>query len=211
MKIFLNTDDILEIESCSSFLGLDGVYINTKNIKKSHYKDLIKNISNKTAGTVFAYVFASSYDKIIEEGTAISEINKNVCITLPMMPSAIKAVEHFASKSIQVNITSIFTAAQGILAAKAGANFITPMFNKADEYGINAAELAKDLRMIVDNYIDFSTQINFSSVKTQQQASYLAKFGIDCITITPALFKQLYKHPYTDKSIGFYIDRYENS
>ena len=145
---------------------------------------------------------------MLKEGKALARIAKNVTIKVPLTLEGLKACKALTSEGTMVNVTLCFSATQALLAAKAGATFVSPFIGRLDDIGLDGMELIKEIRVIFDNYPDLSTDILAASIRTVNHVKDAAMIGTDVATIPPAILKQLVKHPLTDKGIEiFLIDR----
>lgn len=206
MKFFVDTADVDEIRELADTGLLDGVTTNPSLILKSG-RDIIevtKEICGLTDGPVSAEVTAMDYDGMMKEAAILSKIASNVCIKLPLTMDGLKACKALTSEGHQTNVTLCFSANQALLAAKAGATYISPFIGRLDDMGIDGMELIEDIRTIYDNY-GFETQILAASIRTVNHVKDAALAGADVSTIPPSTLKALVKHPLTDKGLDAFM------
>ena len=208
MKFFADTAEIADIKELAAFGLLDGVTTNPSLIAKSgrDFKEVTKEICGIVDGPVSAEVVALDYDGMMREAAILRKIADNVCIKVPMTLDGLKACKALTGDGSMVNVTLCFSANQALLAAKAGATFISPFVGRHDDNGFDGMELIGDIRLIYDNY-DFRTEILVASVRHGIHVLQAAKIGADVMTAPPAVIKGLVKHVLTDKGIeGFLAD-----
>ncbi|OFW81291.1 MAG: fructose-6-phosphate aldolase [Alphaproteobacteria bacterium RIFCSPLOWO2_01_FULL_40_26] len=207
MKFFIDSAEISEIRELASYGLLDGVTTNPSLIAKSgrKFKEVIAEICAVVDGPVSAEVAATDYDGMIREGEILSKIAKNVCIKLPLTMDGLKACKYFSSKGIQTNVTLCFSAAQAILAAKAGATFISPFVGRLDDIGQDGLSLIEEICAIYANYPNFKTEILVASVRHPIHITIAAKMGAHVATIPGKILKQLASHPLTDKGLETFV------
>ena len=207
MKFFVDTADVAEIKDLAATGLLDGVTTNPSLVAKSggDFKEIIKEICAIVPGPVSAEVAATDYDGMMKEAKVLTRIAKNVTIKVPLTMDGLKACKALTSDGTMVNVTLCFSATQALLAAKAGATFVSPFIGRLDDIGLNGMDLIKEIRMIYDNYPDLSTDILAASIRTINHVKEAAMIGADVATIPPSILKQLVKHPLTDKGIEIFI------
>src|SRR3989338_1303354 len=207
MKFFIDSAEISEIRELASYGLLDGVTTNPSLIAKSgrKFKEVIAEICAVVDGPVSAEVAATDYDGMIRDGEILSKIAKNVCIKLPLTMDGLKACKYFSSKGIQTNVTLCFSAAQAILAAKAGATFISPFVGRLDDIGQDGLSLIEEICAIYANYPNFKTEILVASVRHPIHITIAAKMGAHVATIPGKILKQLASHPLTDKGLETFV------
>ncbi|ABS13819.1 MULTISPECIES: fructose-6-phosphate aldolase [Brucella/Ochrobactrum group] len=206
MKFFVDTADVKEIRELNDLGLVDGVTTNPSLILKSG-RDIIevtKEICNIVKGPVSAEVAATEYEQMMKEAAVIAKIADNICIKLPVTLDGLKACKALSSDGHKVNMTLCFSANQALLAAKAGATFISPFIGRLDDTGINGMELIAEIRTIYDNY-DYRTEILAASVRTVNHVKEAALIGADVVTAPPATLKALVKHPLTDKGLETFL------
>ena len=206
MKFFVDTADIKEIKELNDLGLLDGVTTNPSLILKSGGKiaEVTKQICDIVDGPVSAEVTATEYSEMMKEAKALAKIADNVCIKVPLTLDGLKACRAIRSEGRLVNVTLCFSANQALLAAKAGASFISPFIGRIDDIGIDGMELISEIRTIYDNY-DFKTEILAASIRTVNHVKQAALIGADVVTVPPATLKALVKHPLTDKGLEAFL------
>ncbi|MEO1141336.1 MAG: fructose-6-phosphate aldolase [Pseudomonadota bacterium] len=206
MKFFVDTADVDEIRELADTGLLDGVTTNPSLILKSgrDILEVTKEICELVDGPVSAEVTALDYDGMIQEAAVLSEIANNVCIKLPLTLDGLKACKTLTSQGHMTNVTLCFSANQALLAAKAGATYISPFIGRLDDMGIDGMELIEDIRTIYDNY-GFETEILAASIRTVNHVKDSALAGADVATIPPSTLKALVKHPLTDKGLDAFL------
>lgn len=207
MKFFIDSAEIAEIKELAAYGLLDGVTTNPSLIAKSgrDFKEVIKEICSVVSGPVSAEVAATDFDNMVREGEILSKIAKNVCIKLPLTMDGLKACKYFSNKGIQTNVTLCFSAAQAILAAKAGATFVSPFVGRLDDIGQDGLSLIEEICQIYGNYPDFKTQVLVASVRNPIHITAAAKMGAHVATIPGKVIKQLASHPLTDKGLETFV------
>ncbi len=166
---------------------------------------MIKEICSFVKGPVSAEVLATDAPTMIKEGLELSAIAENVVVKVPLIPEGIKAVNAFSEKGIATNVTLCFTANQALLAAKAGATYISPFVGRLDDIGYDGLELISEIREIYDNY-GIETQILAASVRHPIHFKEVALRGADCVTLPYGVFEMLFKHPLTDKGLAQFVE-----
>jgi len=208
MKFFVDTAEVNDIRELHEAGLVDGVTTNPSLIAKSgrDFKEVIKEICDVTPGPVSAEVASLDYDTMIAEGEVLSKIAKNVVIKLPLTLPGLKAARHFKERGIQTNVTLCFSANQALLAAKAGATYVSPFIGRIDDLNLDGMELIENIRTIFDNY-QFETQILAASIRSANHVTQAALAGADVATIPTAVIKKLADHPLTKSGIeGFVKD-----
>jgi transaldolase len=207
MKFFVDTADIAEIKELAATGLLDGVTTNPSLIAKSgrDFKETIAEICKIVPGPVSAEVAATDFAGMIKEGHELAKIAKNVTIKVPLTLDGLKACKVFTSEGTMVNVTLCFSATQALLAAKAGATFVSPFIGRLDDIGLNGMDLIREIRTIYDNYQDLSTDILAASIRTVGHVKDAAMIGADVATIPPAILKALVKHPLTDSGLATFV------
>ena len=205
MKFFVDTGDLAEITDLASTGLLDGVTTNPTLIAQSGKKfiPLIEEICKVVKGPVSAEVAATDYATMLKEGELLAKIAKNVAVKVPLTPDGLKVCKVLSDRGTMVNVTLCVSATQAILAAKAGAAFISPFVGRLDDYGFDGMDLIRDIRAVYDNY-SYDTEILVASVRTTAHVREAAIIGADCATIPPAIFNELFKHPLTDKGLELF-------
>ncbi len=207
MKFFVDTADVAEIKDLAATGLLDGVTTNPSLIAKANrdFKTIIAEICAVVPGPVSAEVASTEYAQMMKEAAVLSKIAKNVTIKLPLTWDGLKACKALSSEGIQTNVTLCFSAAQALLAAKAGATFISPFIGRIDDIGYDGMDLIRDIRAIYDNYADLNTEILAASIRTIGHVRDAALVGADVATVPPAILKSLVKHPLTDAGLAQFV------
>lgn len=202
MKFFVDTAIIDDIKELNDYGLLDGVTTNPSLIAKSgrDFKEVIAEICALVEGPVSAEVASMDADGMIAEGEHLAKIADNVVIKLPLTLDGLKACRHFTAKGIKTNVTLCFTANQALLAAKAGATFISPFIGRLDDLNIDGMDLIRDIREIYDNY-GFETEVLAASIRSANHVKDAALAGADVATIPPSVIKGLANHVLTDKGL----------
>jgi transaldolase len=202
MKFFVDTAEVNEIRELADIGLLDGVTTNPSLIAKSgrQFKEVIAEICSIVPGPVSAEVVSLDYAGMMREAAELKKIAKNVTIKVPLTIDGLKACKALTSEGTMVNVTLCFSANQALLAAKAGASFISPFVGRLDDIHLDGTELIAEIRQIYDNYA-FDTEILAASLRTPLHVKQVALIGADVATMPPAVIKGLVKHPLTDKGI----------
>lgn len=203
MKIFLDSADIGEIRELASTKLIDGVTTNPSLAAKSGkpFAKLIEEICDIVPGPVSAEVISLNADEMISEGQYLSKIAPNVTIKVPLTVDGLKACYALSHDSIMVNVTLCFSTNQALLAAKAGATFISPFCGRLDDISQDGMDLIADIRRVYDNYHQLNTEILAASIRHPQHVLAVARLGADVATLPGKVFQQLYRHPLTDLGI----------
>ena len=207
MKFFVDTADVKEIRELNDLGLLDGVTTNPSLILKSGGKiaDVTRQICDIVDGPVSAEVTATEYSEMMQQAKVLAGIADNVCIKVPLTLDGLRACKTIRTEmNRMVNVTLCFSANQALLAAKAGASFISPFVGRIDDTGIDGMELIQEIRTIYDNY-DFQTEILVASVRSVNHVKLAALIGADVATVPPATLKALVKHPLTDKGLEQFL------
>ena len=206
MKFFVDTADVDEIRSLADTGLLDGVTTNPSLILKSgrDITEVTREICEIVDGPVSAEVTATDYDGMMKEAKILAEIAANICIKLPLTMDGLKACKTLTGEGHQTNVTLCFSANQALLAAKAGATFVSPFIGRLDDIGLDGMTLIEEIREIYDNY-EFETQILAASIRTVNHVKDAALCGADVATIPPSTLKALVKHPLTDKGLDAFL------
>lgn len=206
MKFFVDTADVKEIRELNELGLLDGVTTNPSLILKAgrDIMEVTKEICAIVDGPVSAEVTATDYAEMMREAAILAKIADNICIKLPLTLDGLKACKALTSDGHKTNVTLCFSANQALLAAKAGATFISPFIGRIDDIGIDGMELIAEIRQIYDNY-DFRTEILAASIRTVNHVKQAALIGADVATVPPATLKALVKHPLTDKGLEMFL------
>jgi transaldolase len=213
MKFFVDTADIAEIKELAATGLLDGVTTNPSLIAKAGkpIKDAIAEICAVVPGPVSAEVAATETSEMLREGRILGKIAKNVAVKVPLTWDGLKACKALTGEGFMVNVTLCFTAAQALLAAKAGAAFISPFVGRLDDIGLDGMEVVREIRTIYDNYPGLKTEILAASIRTPNNVKEAALAGADIATVPPAVLKGLVKHPLTDKGLEAFLADWKKS
>jgi transaldolase len=206
MKFFVDSADIAEIADLAKAGLVDGVTTNPSLVAKSgrNFKEVIADICKIVDGPVSAEVTALDTLGMLEEAKVLRKIAKNVTVKVPLTIDGLKACKALRADGAMVNVTLCFSANQALLAAKAGASFISPFVGRLDDIHLDGMELISEIRQIYDNY-GFDTEILVASVRTANHIKQAALIGADVVTAPPAVLKGLAKHPLTDKGIEMFL------
>jgi transaldolase len=213
MKFFIDTANLSDIKEANDLGILDGVTTNPSLMAKegitgaenilNHYKAICEIVD----GPVSAEVIATDFDGMVREGEALAALHKNIVVKIPMTIEGIKAVKYFSSKKIKTNCTLIFSAGQALLAAKAGATYISPFVGRLDDISTNGLDLIAQIRLIFNNYM-FDTEILAASVRHPMHIINCAEIGSDVMTGPLSAIKALAKHPLTDSGLQQFLADY---
>ena len=201
MKFFLDSANLDEIKDAALSGILDGVTTNPSLVSKEGeqkgFNDLVAEICDIVNGPVSAEVISTEYDKMIKEADVLADIHKHIVVKMPMTVDGVRATKHMSDKGINVNVTLVFSTSQALLAAKAGAKYVSPFVGRLDDVSVSGMELVEDIVTIYNNY-DFDTEILVASIRHPMHIAESALLGADVATMPYKVFKQLYKHPLTD-------------
>lgn len=213
MKFFVDTAEIKEIKELASTGMLDGVTTNPTLIAKSgrNFIEVIKEICELVDGPVSAEVTATDAEGMIKEGEILAKIADNIAIKVPLTWDGLKACKHFTSKGTMVNVTLCFSPAQALLAAKAGATFVSPFVGRLDDIGQDGMGLIADICQIYSMYETITTEVLVASIRNPNHIIDAAKMGAHVATIPPSVLKQLVQHPLTDKGLAAFIEDIKKS
>jgi len=210
MKFFIDTANLQEIKEANDLGVLDGVTTNPSLMAQegitgqenilNHYKAICEIVD----GDVSAEVIATDFDGMIKEGEILAALHKNIVVKIPMIPEGIKAIKYFSNKGIRTNCTLIFSAGQALLAAKAGATYISPFIGRLDDISVNGLDLVSQIRLIYDNYV-FDTEILAASVRHPMHIINCAEIGADVMTGPLSAILALAKHPLTDSGLKQFL------
>jgi len=210
MKFFADTAEISEIRELAATGLLDGVTTNPSLVQKSgrDFLDVVREIASVVDGPVSAEVVALDYEGMMREAEVLRAIADNIAIKVPLTEAGLKACKALTGDGTMVNVTLCFSAAQALLAAKAGATFVSPFVGRHDDVGFSGMELISDIRLIYDNY-DYPTQILVASVRNPMHVVEAAKIGADVMTAPPKIIHQLFRHPLTDAGLAAFLKDWE--
>jgi transaldolase len=211
MKFFIDTADVKEIREAHALGLVDGVTTNPSLIAKSgrKFKDVIKEIVSIVDGPISAEVISLDAPGMIKEGKELAKIHKNIVVKLPMTPEGLKACHALTGKGIKTNVTLIFTSMQALLAAKAGATYVSPFVGRLDDISQDGMGIIEEIRTIFDNY-GYMAEIIVASVRNPIHVLNSALIGADIATIPYSVMIQLSKHPLTDAGIEKFLKDWEN-
>ena len=206
MKIFIDSADIDEIRELASWGIIDGCTTNPSLIAKSgrRFEDVLTDICDVVDGPISAEVVSTDAEGMIEEGRRLAKIHPNITVKCPMIPEGLKATRALSDEGTKVNVTLIFQAAQGLLAAKAGATFISPFVGRLDDLGDDGVTLISSLVEALSNY-DYGTEVLVASVRGPLHFVEAARMGADVATCPPKVIRQLVKHPLTDSGLEAFL------
>ena len=207
MKFFVDTANIEDIEKLIPTGFVDGVTTNPSLIAKqgTNMAETIKNICSIVNGPVSAEVTATDFTKMLEEGEYLASLAKNVAVKVPLTVDGLKTCKSLREKGIMVNVTLCFSAAQALLAAKAGASFISPFVGRLDDIGEKGMDLIEDIVIMYENYA-FETEVLVASIRTKQHVIDSAVIGAHVATLPPKVIYELYDHSLTDKGLKAFLD-----
>ncbi|MGI9378892.1 MAG: fructose-6-phosphate aldolase [Methyloligellaceae bacterium] len=214
MKFFVDTAEIDEIRELSETGLLDGVTTNPSLIHKSgrNFIDVIQEICEIVPGPVSAEVASVEAETMIAEGRKLAQIAKNVTVKVPLTWDGLKACRALSDDGTMVNVTLCFNANQALLAAKAGASFISPFIGRLDDIGLDGMELIQEIRAIYDNFADtIDTEILAASIRSANHVKFSAMAGADVVTVPPGVLKGLVKHPLTDAGLASFLKDWEKT
>ncbi len=213
MKFFVDTADIDDIRDLASTGLLDGVTTNPSLIAKSGKKfiPLIEEICGIVSGPVSAEVAATDYDTMRKEAEVLRKIADNIAVKVPLTPAGLKVCKELTDTGTMVNVTLCFSAAQAILAAKAGATFVSPFVGRLDDISHDGLGLIADICRIYDQYPNFDTEVLVASVRHPLHIVESAKMGAHVATCPPSVIRQLYNHPLTDKGLAAFVEDWKKT
>ncbi len=213
MKFFVDTADVAEIKELAATGLLDGVTTNPSLVAKAKrdFKEVIAEICAAVAGPVSAEVAATDVEGMLKEGRALARIAKNVTVKVPLTWDGLKACRALTGDGTMVNVTLCFSANQALMAAKAGATFISPFVGRLDDAGQDGMELVREIRTIYDNYADLKTQVLAASIRNVMHVKQAAMIGADVVTVPPAVLRALVQHPLTDKGLELFLNDWKKT
>ena len=213
MKFFVDTADVDEIGDLAATGLLDGVTTNPSLIAKSgrNFFEVIKEICAIVPGPVSAEVAAVEHERMLEEGRKLADIAPNVCVKVPLTIDGIKTCKALSDEGTKVNVTLCFSPAQALLAAKAGATFISPFVGRLDDVGQDGMELISDVVQIYRNYDSLHTEVLVASIRTVPHLVESARLGADVATLPPDVIRKLFNHPLTDKGLAAFLKDWEKT
>lgn len=213
MKFFVDTGDINEIRDLASTGLLDGVTTNPSLIAKAGkpFIPLIEEICSVVSGPVSAEVAATDYETMRLEGLKLSKVAPNVAVKVPLTPAGLKVCKELSDNGTMVNVTLCFTPMQALLAAKAGASFISPFVGRLDDISYDGMQLIADIMTIYENYPNFQTEVLVASVRHPVHILEAARLGADVMTCPPDVIRKLYQHPLTDKGLAAFVEDWKKT
>lgn len=212
MQLFIDSADVGELRAVAASGLIDGVTTNPSLIAKSgrKMKEAIAEICSIIPGPVSAEAVATDVDGMLAEGRYLARIAPNVVVKLPLTENGLKACRTLADEGIRVNVTLCFSSVQALLAAKAGAYFISPFIGRLDDKGVDGMQLIRDIRRIYDNF-GFATNILSASIRTVEHVHQAALAGSDCATLPPKIFAAMYKHDLTDAGVEAFLKDWKST
>ena len=210
MKIFLDTANIDSIKKFVDLGIVDGITTNPSLLLKENKDpiDAMKRIVKLVDGPVSLEVVATEYDNIMEESLKLAKYGENVVVKIPMTSAGLKAINSLSKKSIKTNVTLIFSANQALLAAKAGATYVSPFIGRLDDIGHDGLTVISDIVQIFSNY-DITTQVLVASIRHPIHVTESAKLGADVVTLPPEILQKMIHHPLTDKGLDIFLADWE--
>lgn len=201
MKFFLDSANLDEIKEIASTGILDGITTNPSLVSQQGeqrgFHELVKEICEIVQGPVSAEVLSIDFKNMVKEAKVLAKIHKHIVVKMPMTEDGVKATKHISDKGINVNLTLVFSASQALLAAKAGAAYVSPFIGRLDDVSTSGMQLVEEIVQIYDNY-DFKTEVLVASIRHPMHIAESALLGADVATMPYKIFKQLYKHPLSD-------------
>ena len=212
MKLFIDSGNLKDIEALCALGIIDGVTTNPSLLAKEpgDYKENLKKICAIVKGPVSGEVISTEFDGMIQEGHDIATLDEHMVVKLPLTRNGIRACKALSTEGIRVNITLVFSAAQALLAAKAGATFVSPFVGRLDDIGVNGMELIRDIVQIYDNF-EFATEVLVASCRNPIHVVDAARMGADICTCPPSLIDQLFNHPLTTSGIDRFLKDWEKA
>jgi len=207
MKFFVDTADVAEIKELAATGLVDGVTTNPSLVAKTggDFKEIVAEICAIVPGPVSTEVAATDLAGMLKEGRTLARIAGNVTVKVPLTWDGLKACRELTGDGITVNVTLCFSANQALLAAKAGATFVSPFVGRLDDAGQDGMELVREIRAVYDNYADLKTLILAASIRTVMHVKQAAMIGADVATVPPAVLRALVHHPLTDKGLELFL------
>jgi transaldolase len=214
LKFFVDTADLKEIKDLAATGLLDGVTTNPSLVAKSghsNFIDLIRDICAVVPGPVSAEVAATEFEPMLAEGQYLAKLAKNVAVKVPLTPAGLKVCKTLTQQGTMVNVTLCFSAAQAILAAKAGATFVSPFVGRLDDIGEDGMQLIADICEIYRAYPHFKTEVLVASVRHPMHVVQAAKLGAHVATLPPNILRQLFAHPLTEKGLAQFVSDWQKT
>jgi transaldolase len=212
LKLFLDTANLAQIKRLNQMGVVDGITTNPSLVAKEpgEFEDIVRAICKEVRGDVSAEVTATDFDGMVAEARHLSKLAPNVVVKIPIIPEGLRATKAVSATGIRVNMTLIFSANQGLLAAKAGASFISPFIGRLDDVGQRGMEVVEDLVKIRDNY-NFKAEVLVGSIRHPQHVLEAAKLGADIATMPPEVMEKMVQHPLTDIGLKRFMDDWEKA
>ncbi len=213
MKFFVDTADIDAIRELAATGLLDGVTTNPSLVAKTgrDFFEVLADICATVDGPVSAEVTATDYDQMMAEGRRLSGVAGNIAVKVPLTWDGLKACKSLREAGIMVNVTLCFSASQALLAAKAGASFVSPFVGRLDDVSEDGMQLIRDIRLIFDNYESLQTEILVASIRHPLHVVEAARIGAEVCTVPPAILHKLAQHPLTDKGLAAFLDDWKST
>ncbi len=207
MKFFVDTADVAEIRDLAATGLVDGITTNPSLVAKTgrSFLDVVQEICGIVDGPVSAEVTATDHETMLAEGRKLASLAENVCVKVPLTPDGLKTCKALTDEGTKVNVTLCFSSAQALLAAKAGATYISPFVGRLDDIGTDGMELIADIVQIYANYPEYSTEVLVASVRGPHHVVQAARLGADVATLPPAVLRALFKHPLTDRGLDAFL------
>ncbi len=207
MKFFVDTADTAAIRELNELGMVDGVTTNPSLIHKSgrDIKEVVAEIAEMVDGPVSAETVATDFETMVREGHEVAKLGENIAIKVPLTWNGLKACKRLSGEGHMVNVTLCFSASQALLAAKAGATFISPFIGRLDDINLDGMNLIEDIREVYDNY-GFETQILAASIRSVNHMAEAARIGADVATAPPGVIKKMAEHPLTDKGLSAFLE-----
>ena len=208
MKFFIDSADVKEIREASSWGIVDGVTTNPSLVAKTgrDFKEVIKEIASIVDGPISAEVVATDFEKIVEEGRKLAKIHDNIVVKVPMIKDGLKAIKEFSNTGIKTNCTLIFSSTQALMAAKAGATYLSPFVGRLDDIGCNGMKLIQECVAMKQNYPNLKSEILVASIRHPLHVIESLEMGADVATLPFSVMEQLMKHPLTDKGLSKFLE-----
>lgn len=211
MKLFIDTANVDEIREIAEWGVVDGVTTNPSLIakEKRDFKEVVTEITGIVDGPISAEVVSLKHDEMVEEAKELAKIHKNIIIKVPMTEEGLIAVKELHAMGIKTNVTLVFTSTQALLAAKAGASYVSPFLGRLDDISTDGLNLIEEIMDIFDNY-DYDTEVIAASVRHPMHVVECARLGCDIATVPYKVFKQMLHHPLTDSGIERFLKDWES-
>ena len=212
MKLFLDTANLAQIKKLNQMGIVDGITTNPTLVAREagEFEDIITAICKEVKGDVSAEVVSTNFDGMVSEAKHLSSIAPNVVVKIPIIPEGLRATKTISEMGIRINMTLVFSANQGLLAAKAGASFISPFIGRLDDIGQRGMELVEDLVKIRNNY-NMRAEVLVGSIRHPQHVLEAAKVGADIATMPPEVMEKMIQHPLTDSGLKRFLDDWEKA